>query len=182
MPNTPALVGQGMAGLCRGRHATARDAETVRSIFKAVGEAVVVEEQVMDAITGLSGSGPAFVYMFIEALADGGVAAGLARTDALALAAQTVKGAASMVQQTGRHPGELKDAVASPGGTTMAGIRELERSGFRSSIIEAVVAATRRSAELAPPDQPPAGEIRTAPSPDPDRRRARPRETRTRSS
>ena len=148
MPNTPALVGKGAAGYCLGPHATMQDAETTRLLLGAVGLAVEVPERLMDAVTGLSGSGPAYVYLVIEALADGGVRAGLPRADAIRLAAQTVFGAAAMVLETGSHPAVLKDMVTSPGGTTIAGLAELERRGLRSALIEAVDAATRRATEL----------------------------------
>ncbi len=148
MPNTPALVGKGAAAFCRGKAATGEDAERARRLLGSVGLAVELPESLMDAVTGLSGSGPAFVYVMIEALADGGVRSGLPRAEALQLAAQTVLGAAAMVLETGLHPGALKDMVASPGGTTIAGLAELERHGMRSAFIEAVHAASRRSAEL----------------------------------
>ncbi|MFT3992483.1 MAG: pyrroline-5-carboxylate reductase [Luteolibacter sp.] len=148
MPNTPALVGQGAAGFCLGSRATSEDAEIAKSLLNAVGLAVQVPEKLMDAVTGLSGSGPAYIYLVIEALADGGVRTGLPRADALKLAAQTVLGAAAMVLETGEHPGVLKDNVTSPGGTTIAGIAALERLGLRSAMIEAVTAATRRATEL----------------------------------
>ncbi len=148
MPNTPALVGKGAAAFCLGSQATAEDAETARLLLEAVGLAVAVPERLMDVVTGLSGSGPAYVYLMIEALADGGVSAGLPRADALRLAAQTVLGAAAMVLETGEHPAVLKDMVTSPGGTTIAGLAELERRGLRSALIEAVGAATRRAVEL----------------------------------
>ncbi len=148
MPNTPALVGQGAAAFCLGATATRDDAETAKRLLGAVGLAVEVPERLMDAVTGLSGSGPAYIYLVIEALADGGVRCGLPRADALRLAAQTVLGAAAMVLETGEHPGVLKDMVTSPGGTTIAGIAELESRGLRSSLIEAVSSATRRSIEL----------------------------------
>jgi len=148
MPNTPSLVGKGAAGFCLGSRATAADAEIANSLLGAVGLAVQVPEKLMDAVTGLSGSGPAYIYLVIEALADGGVRNGLPRADALRLAAQTVLGAAAMVLETGAHPGVLKDNVTSPGGTTIAGIAELERLGLRTSMIEAVTAATRRATEL----------------------------------
>jgi pyrroline-5-carboxylate reductase len=148
MPNTPALVGHGAAAFCLGKAATAADAGIARRLLGAVGLAVELPETLMDAVTGLSGSGPAFVYVMIEAMADGGVRAGLPRADALRLAAQTVLGAAAMVLETGLHPGVLKDQVASPGGTTIAGLAELEKHGMRAAFIEAVGAASRRSAEL----------------------------------
>jgi pyrroline-5-carboxylate reductase len=148
MPNTPALVGKGAAAFCRGRHATGSDAETASILLGAVGLALELPESLMDAVTGLSGSGPAFVYIMIEAMADGGVKAGLPRAAALKLAAQTVLGAAAMVLETGEHPAALKDMVASPGGTTIAGLAALEKNAFRSSLIEAVDSAARRSAEL----------------------------------
>lgn len=148
MPNTPALIGQGAAGFSLGAAATPADAGVARSLLGAVGLAVEVPEKLLDAVTGLSGSGPAYVYLAIEALADGGVRAGLPRADALKLAAQTVRGAAAMVLETGTHPGELKDQVTSPGGTTIAGLAALERHAFRSALIEAVTAATARAAEL----------------------------------
>jgi pyrroline-5-carboxylate reductase len=149
MPNTPALVGEGAAGYCLGRSATAHDDATVRACLGSVGRAFRVPESLLDAVTGLSGSGPAFVYTFIEALSDGGVRVGLPRDVATALAAQTVLGAAKMVLETGLHTGALKDQVTSPGGTTIAGIHALERGGLRATLIDAVLAATRRSEELA---------------------------------
>lgn len=148
MPNTPALVGHGAAGFCLGSKATVEDGQTAQSLLAAVGLAVALPEKLMDAVTGLSGSGPAYVYLVIEAMADGGVRSGLPRADALRLAAQTVLGAAAMVLETGEHPAVLKDMVTSPGGTTIAGLAELETHGLRSALIEAVTAATRRSAEL----------------------------------
>jgi pyrroline-5-carboxylate reductase len=148
MPNTPALVGKGAAAFCRGSRATSDDAAATRLLLGAVGLAVELPESLMDAVTGLSGSGPAFVYIMIEAMADGGVRAGLPRAEALQLAAQTVLGAAAMVLDTGLHPAALKDMVASPGGTTIAGLAELEKHGMRAAFIEAVHAAARRSAEL----------------------------------
>lgn len=148
MPNTPALVGAGATALARGPHATDADLEQALALFEAVGVAVVVEEHHLDAVTGLSGSGPAFVFMAIEALADGGVKVGLARPVAMALAAQAVMGAAKLVLETGEHPGRLKDQVTSPGGTSIAGVHALEQHGFRAALIAAVEAATRRSKEL----------------------------------
>lgn len=148
MPNTPALVGQGAAGYCLGTRATAADSQIAKSLLGAVGIALEVPERLMDAVTGLSGSGPAYIYLVIEALADGGVRAGIPRADAIRLAAQTVLGAASMVLETGEHPAVLKDMVTSPGGTTIAGLAVLEQHGVRSALIEAVGAATQRATEL----------------------------------
>lgn len=149
MPNTPSLVGEGASAYCLGASATADDETTVRACLTSIGRAYRVPEDLMDAVTGLSGSGPAFVYLVIEALADGGVNAGLPRDTATALAAQTVLGAAKMVLETGDHPGLLKDRVTSPGGTTIAGVHALERGGLRAALMDAVQAAARRSAELA---------------------------------
>jgi pyrroline-5-carboxylate reductase len=148
MPNTPALVGKGAAAYCLGATASREDAATAARLLGSVGLAVEVPERLMDAVTGLSGSGPAYVYLVIEALADGGLRAGLPRADALKLAAQTVLGAATMVMETGEHPAVLKDMVTSPGGTTIAGLAELEGHGVRAALIEAVTAATLRAAEL----------------------------------
>jgi len=148
MPNTPALVGEGAAGFALSSHATEADAALVTKIFSSVGRVVKVKEPLLDAVTGLSGSGPAYIYLVIEALADGGVLMGLPRDLALQLAAQTVAGAAKMVLETGQHPGVLKDQVTSPGGTTIAGLEQLEAAGLRSALIGAVRAATERSQEL----------------------------------
>lgn len=148
MPNTPALVGAGAFGLSAPGVPPERTQELVQ-MLGAVGLVVEVDESQMDAVTGLSGSGPAFVFLLIEAMADGGVAAGLPRGTAQALAAQTVLGAAKMILETGQHPGALKDAVASPGGTTIAGLAELERGRFRSTVLSAVQAAAARARELA---------------------------------
>jgi pyrroline-5-carboxylate reductase len=149
MPNTPALVGEGASGYCLGPHARPEDEATVRACLDSVGRSFRVPEHLLDAVTGLSGGGPAYVYLIVEALSDGGVRVGLPRDVATALAAQTLLGAAKMVLDTGLHPGVLKDQVASPGGTTIAGLHALERGGLRATLIDAVEAATRRSAELA---------------------------------
>jgi pyrroline-5-carboxylate reductase len=148
MPNTAALIGQGAAAFAASEEATAEDLATAERIFGAVGIVVRVKEELLDAVTGLSGSGPAYVYTVIEALADGGVLMGLPRDVALRLSSQTVLGAAAMVLQTGQHPGQLRDQVTSPGGTTIAGIEALEEAGLRSALIGAVRAAAERSREL----------------------------------
>jgi pyrroline-5-carboxylate reductase len=148
MPNTPALVGAGATALAPGEHATEADLTQARALFEAVGMAVVVEEPLLDAVTGLSGSGPAYIFLIIEALADGGVKAGLARDQAQELAAQTVLGSAQLLIETGEHPGRLKDQVTSPGGTAIAGLHTLEAGGLRTTLMDAVEAATDRSREL----------------------------------
>jgi pyrroline-5-carboxylate reductase len=148
MPNTPCLVGKCAAGFSLGPRATKDDGLLVRRLLESVGVALELDEKLLDAVTGLSGSGPAFVYTMIEAMADGGVAVGLPRNVAAALAVQTVRGAAEMVIQTGEHPAVLKDRVASPGGTTIAGLAELESRKLRAALIAAVRAATERSIEL----------------------------------
>jgi len=148
MPNTPALVLAGAAALSGGKNATSDDLDLAQSIFNSVGRAVIVEERLMDAVTGLSGSGPAYVFMIIDALSDAGVKAGLPRQLALELAAQTVYGAAKMVLETKEHPGKLRDMVTSPGGTTIEGLHALEKGKLRATLMNAVEAATARSREL----------------------------------
>jgi pyrroline-5-carboxylate reductase len=148
MPNTPALVGHAATAIALGAHAKEEQRLLAHRIFGAVGIAVDAEEKLLDAVTGLSGSGPAYVYVFIEALSDAGVKMGLPRAVSTRLAAQTVLGAAQMVLQTGAHPGELKDKVTSPGGTTIAALHALENNAFRGAIYDAVEAATLRSREL----------------------------------
>jgi pyrroline-5-carboxylate reductase len=148
MPNTPALVDEGATAIAAGRFAAPVHAARARAIFEAVGEVVELPEAMMDAVTGLSGSGPAYVYMIIEALTDGGVKQGLPRPQALRLAAQTVYGAARLVLETGKHPAILRDEVTTPGGTAIAAVADLESHGLRTMLINAVATAARRSAEL----------------------------------
>ena len=148
MPNTPALIGESASAYAPGKNATAADGELAKKLLSAVGMAFQVKENLLDAVTGLSGSGPAYVYQFIEALSDGGVASGLPRDISTRLAAQTVAGAAHMVLQTGQHPGALKDQVASPGGTTIEGLHELEKGKLRATVMNAVRAATEKSKKL----------------------------------
>jgi len=148
MPNTPALTGKGMIAMSASPEVSPEKIHELENILGKAGIVDNIEERYMNAITGLSGSGPAFVYLFIEALADGGVQAGLPRDKALRYAAQTVLGSAVMVQKTGKHPGELKDMVTSPGGTTIAGIAALEEGAFRGTVMKAVEAAWKRSIEL----------------------------------
>lgn len=148
MPNTPALVHKGATAYALGKAATAEDAAIAEKVFGAIGSVFSVKEPLLDVVTGLSGSGPAYVYLAIEALADGGVLMGLPRELALKLAAQTVAGSAEMVLQTGEHPAVLRDMVTSPGGTTAAGLEALEENGVRAGFIAAVRAATERAREL----------------------------------
>jgi pyrroline-5-carboxylate reductase len=148
MPNTPALVGSGATAISPGEHATPEDLEQAKALFDAVGKTVVVDEQLLDAVTGLSGSGPAYVFLVIEALSDAGVKVGLDRRTAQELAAQTVFGSAQLLIETGEHPGRLKDQVTSPGGTAIAGLHTLEAGGLRTTLMNAVESATRRSHEL----------------------------------
>lgn len=148
MPNTPATVGAGMTAISRGSATSAGQLDLAKKIFEAVGEVAEVPESLMDAVTGLSGSGPGYVAILIEALSDGGVRAGLPRAIASQLALQTVLGTAQLLKETDWHPAQLKDRVTSPEGTTIAGIAKLEQAGFRSALIEAVTEACRRSKEL----------------------------------
>ncbi|NJK37649.1 MAG: pyrroline-5-carboxylate reductase [Oscillatoriales cyanobacterium RM1_1_9] len=148
MPNTPATVGAGISAIAPGTLVQPPHLLLAKQIFATVGDVVEVPEYLMDAVTGLSGSGPGYVAVFIEALTDGGVAAGLPRAIAMQLALQTVRGTAELLLQSGLHPAELKDRVTSPGGTTIAGIAQLEQAGFRSALIEAVKTACERSREL----------------------------------
>jgi len=148
MPNTPAMIGEGMIVFESRDDLTAEERAFAETLFGAVGDVICVEPRLMDAVTAVSGSGPAYVYLFIEALADGGVKAGLPRPVALKLAAQTVKGAAMMVAETGAHPGELKDRVCSPGGTTIEAVAALEREGFRGAVIAAVDACREKSERM----------------------------------
>ena len=149
MPNTPSALGAGAAGLCRGRFVTTQQMELAERIFETVGRTVVVDEKHMDAVTGLSASGPAYIYIIIEALAEAGVKVGLPRDTATQLAAQTVFGAGKMVLETGYHPALLKDAVTTPAGCTVDGILELEEGGLRVTLIKAVMRATERARALA---------------------------------
>ncbi|MBX3326422.1 MAG: pyrroline-5-carboxylate reductase [Nitrospira sp.] len=148
MPNTPAMVGAGMTALAIGPGVGPEGVACVRQMFESVGKVVQVDERLMDAVTGLSGSGPAYIFLAIEAMADGGVKMGLPRETANVLSAQTVLGAARMVLESGQHPARLKDQVASPGGTTIAGLHRLEQGGLRAVLMDAVEAATKRSQEL----------------------------------
>ena len=148
MPNTAAIALAGATGIAPGSHASDEDVRFARTLFDAVGRSVVLDESALDAVTGLSGSGPAYVMLIIDALADGGVKVGLNRETALMLAAQTVYGSAKLLLETGEHPGRLKDMVTSPGGTTIAGLHTLEAGGLRYTLMNAVEAATRRATEL----------------------------------
>jgi pyrroline-5-carboxylate reductase len=148
MPNMPALVRAGATAIARGGHATAADLAVARQIFEAVGMVVPVDEYQLDAVTGLSGSGPAYIFLILEALADAGVKVGLSRRDAQRLAAQTVMGSAKLLLETDEHPGRLKDMVTSPGGTAIAGLHTLEQGGLRTTLINAVETATKRAREL----------------------------------
>jgi pyrroline-5-carboxylate reductase len=148
MPNTPALVGAGATAVSPGSRATADDLAVARALFDAVGISIELDETHLDAVTGLSGSGPAYIFLILEALADAGVKVGLARRNALRLAAQTVMGSAKLLLETDEHPGKLKDMVTSPGGTAIAGLHTLEQGGLRTTLINAVETATKRAREL----------------------------------
>ncbi|MDD4371224.1 MAG: pyrroline-5-carboxylate reductase [Anaerostipes sp.] len=148
MPNTPALVGEAMVGMCHNEAMTQDEVKIVKELFESFGKVEEVEEKLMNAVVGVSGSSPAYVYMFIEAMADAAVIQGIPRKKAYTFAAQAVLGSAKMVLETGTHPGELKDAVCSPAGTTIEAVRKLEKSRFRSSVIEAVNAASEKGKEL----------------------------------
>ena len=148
MPNVPATVGAGATAIAAGQHAGEADLDTARAIFDAVGITVALDESHLDAVTGLSGSGPAYIFLILEALADAGVKVGLSRRDAQRLAAQTVMGSAKLLLDTDEHPGRLKDMVTSPGGTAIAGLHTLEEGGLRTTLINAVETATKRAREL----------------------------------
>lgn len=148
MPNTPALVGEGMSGLCCNEYVKPEEFDRVLHIFESFGKAEKITENLMDAVVGVSGSSPAYVYMFIEAMADAAVQQGLPRAQAYTFAAQAVMGSAKMVLETGKHPGELKDAVCSPAGTTIEAVRVLEKKGMRSAVMEAVNAAAEVNHKL----------------------------------
>lgn len=148
MPNTPAMVGAGATAISAGKHATPEDMATAKALFDAVGITVELDESHLDAVTGLSGSGPAYIFLILEALADAGVKVGLSRRNAQRLAAQTVMGSAKMLLETDEHPGKLKDMVTSPGGTAIAGLHTLEQGGLRTTLINAVETATKRAQEL----------------------------------
>ena len=148
MPNTPLMVGEGMSGLCKGTFVSEEDLAVVEEIFSASGKTLIVKENLIDALSGISGCGPAFMYLFIEALMDAGVLNGLTRKEACLLAAQTMLGSARMVLETGEEPAKLKGQVTSPGGTTIAGIKELEKAALRGAVMDAVTATIQRSKEL----------------------------------
>jgi len=148
MPNIAASVKEGAAAIAAGKHVLKDDLKIAKAVFDSVGKSVIIEEELMDAITGLSGSGPAYIFLIVDALADAGVKMGLSREDALFLSTQTVLGAAKLLMETNEHPGRLKDRVTSPGGTAIAGLHTLEEGGLRTTLINAVETATRRSKEL----------------------------------
>lgn len=148
MPNTPSLIGEGMSAICKNEWVLDEDLQNVINIFSCFGKVEVIEEKLMDSIPAISGSSPAYVYLFIEALADGGVKSGLSREQAYKLAGQAVLGAAKMVLETGKHPGELKDEVCTPGGATIEAIAELEKQGFRSAVLSAMESCEQKIKEL----------------------------------
>ena len=148
MPNIAASVKEGAAGIAAGKHATKNDLKLAKAIFDSVGKSIIIEEELMDAITGLSGNGPAYIFLIVDALADAGVKMGLSREDALLLSAQTVLGAAKLLLETAEHPGRLKDRVTSPGGTAIAALHTIEAGGLRTTLINAVEVGTNRSKEL----------------------------------
>ena len=148
MPNTPAMVGEGMMGMCAGENVTAEEFAMVQKLCESFGKTERVTEQLMDVVTSVSGSAPAYVFMFIEAMADAAVADGMPRASAYKFAVQAVLGSAKMVLDTGKHPGELKDMVCSPGGTTIEAVRVLEEKGLRSAVIEAMKACTKKSRDM----------------------------------
>lgn len=148
MPNTPALVGEGMSGICKNAHVSEEEANLVMSVFAGFGKAEMVTEDLMDVVVGVSGSSPAYVFMFLEAMADAAVADGMPRAQAYRFAAQAVLGSAKMLLETGRHPGELKDMVCSPGGTTIEAVRVLEEKGMRSAVIEAMKSCVKKTREV----------------------------------
>ncbi|EEM05422.1 Pyrroline-5-carboxylate reductase [Bacillus pseudomycoides] len=148
MPNTPALVGEGMSALCANKMVTEKDLEDILTIFNSFGQTEIVHERLMDVVTSVSGSSPAYVYMFIEAMADAAVLDGMPRTQAYKFAAQAVLGSAKMVLETGIHPGALKDMVCSPGGTTIEAVATLEEKGLRTAIISAMKRCTQKSIEI----------------------------------
>ncbi len=148
MPNTPALVKKGMSVICHNKNITETELNTVVKIFQSFGKVEIIEEKLMDYIPAISGSSPAYVFMFIEALADGAVASGIPRDKAYKMAASTVLGAAQMVLETGKHPGELKDMVCTPGGTTIEAVMALEKNGFRNAVLEAMKACNKKGLEL----------------------------------
>lgn len=148
MPNIPASVKEGAAAVAAGKHASKNDLKLAKAIFDSVGKSVILEEDLMDAVTGLSGSGPAYIFLIVDALSDAGVKMGLSREDALFLSTQTVLGAAKLLIETKEHPGKLKDKVTSPGGTAIAALHTLEEGGLRTTLINAVEVATKRSREL----------------------------------
>ncbi len=148
MPNTPALVNEGMSAICKNKNITDQELNTIKTIFDSFGKSEIVEEYLIDAVIGVSGSAPAYVFMFIEAMADGAVAAGMPRYQAYKFASQAVMGSAKMVLESGKHPGELKDMVCSPGGTTIEAVKTLEAEGLRNSVIKGIEACIAKSKEM----------------------------------